>query len=91
MADAGYIIRTSNFYGNGQIGMRSFFADPAGHPLGAPYRKAIGHHAADFLMAEVVLFIRVCEGSELTPGKAERLWCPLTPGGPRNAHVRGYQ
>ena len=38
VADAGYIMRSTAFYGNGKFGMRSFLGYPAGHPLGVPYR-----------------------------------------------------
>ena len=38
VGDAGYIMRSTAFYGNGKYGMRSFEAFPDRHPLGAPYR-----------------------------------------------------
>ncbi|NND75430.1 MAG: hypothetical protein HKN44_10535 [Ilumatobacter sp.] len=38
VGDAGYIMRSTAFYGNGKYGMRSFLGYPDGHPLGAPYR-----------------------------------------------------
>ena len=38
VADAGYIMRSTAFYGNGKYGMRSWAGYPANHPLGAPYR-----------------------------------------------------
>lgn len=38
VADAGYIMRSTAFYGNGKFGMRSFEGYEPGHPLGAPYR-----------------------------------------------------
>lgn len=38
VADAGYIMRSTAFYGNGKFGMRSFEGYEADHPLGAPYR-----------------------------------------------------
>lgn len=38
VGDAGYIMRSTAFYGNGKYGMRSFEGYPPGHPLSAPYR-----------------------------------------------------
>lgn len=38
VADSGYIMRSTAFYGNGKFGMRSFAGYEPGHPLGAPYR-----------------------------------------------------
>jgi hypothetical protein len=38
VADSGYIMRSTAFYGNGKFGMRSFEGYDAGHPLGAPFR-----------------------------------------------------
>lgn len=38
VGDAGYIMRSTAFYGNGKFGMRSFEGYPPGHPLSAPYR-----------------------------------------------------
>lgn len=38
VGDAGYIMRSTAFYGNARYGMRSFDAFEDGHPLGAPYR-----------------------------------------------------
>ena len=38
VGDAGYIMRSTAFYGNGKYGMRSFQAFPESHPLAAPYR-----------------------------------------------------
>ena len=38
VGDAGYIMRSTAFYGNGKFGMRSFGAFEADHPLAAPYR-----------------------------------------------------
>lgn len=38
VGDAGYIMRSTAFYGNGKFGMRSFHGYPEGHPLAAPYR-----------------------------------------------------
>ncbi len=38
VADAGYIMRSTAFYGNGKYGMRSFEGFGAGHPLAASYR-----------------------------------------------------
>ena len=38
VGDAGYIMRSTAFYGNGKYGMRSFEAFPDDHPLAAPYR-----------------------------------------------------
>ncbi len=38
VADAGYILRSTAFYGNGKFGMRSYLGYPEGHPLRAPYR-----------------------------------------------------
>ena len=38
VADAGYIMRSTAFYGNGKFGTRSFHGYEPGHPLGAPYR-----------------------------------------------------
>jgi len=38
VADAGYIMRSTAFYGNGKFGMRSYLGYPADHPLAAPYR-----------------------------------------------------
>ena len=38
VADSGYIMRSTAFYGNGKFGTRSFHGYEPGHPLGAPYR-----------------------------------------------------
>ena len=38
VADAGYILRSTAFYGNGKFGMRSYLGYPEGHPLRVPYR-----------------------------------------------------
>ena len=38
VADAGYIMRSTAFYGNGKFGMRSFLGYEEGHPLATPYR-----------------------------------------------------
>ncbi len=38
VADAGYLMRSTAFYGNGKFGMRSFGGYATGHPLSAPYR-----------------------------------------------------
>ncbi len=38
VGDAGYIMRSTAFYGNDKFGMRSFDSFPADHPLRAPYR-----------------------------------------------------
>ncbi|HJP16949.1 MAG TPA: hypothetical protein QF762_08280 [Acidimicrobiales bacterium] len=38
VGDAGYIMRSTAFYGNGKFGMRSFLGFPPDHPLAAPYR-----------------------------------------------------
>ncbi len=38
VADAGYIMRSTAFYGNGKYGMRSFEGYGENHPLGVPYR-----------------------------------------------------
>jgi hypothetical protein len=38
VADAGYIMRSTAFYGNGKFGMRSFQGYRDDHPLSAPYR-----------------------------------------------------
>ena len=38
VADAGYILRSTAFYGNGKFGMRSYLGYPEGHPLRSPYR-----------------------------------------------------
>ena len=38
VGDAGYIMRSTAFYGNGKYGMRSFEGYGADHPLAAPYR-----------------------------------------------------
>jgi hypothetical protein len=38
VGDAGYIMRSTAFYGNGKYGMRSFAGYPTGHPLAVPYR-----------------------------------------------------
>ena len=38
VADAGYIMRSTAFYGNGKFGMRSFLGYTGDHPLRAPYR-----------------------------------------------------
>ena len=38
VADTGYLMRSTAFYGNGKFGMRSFGGYAGGHPLGAPYR-----------------------------------------------------
>ncbi|MDG2025932.1 MAG: hypothetical protein P8J50_02380 [Acidimicrobiales bacterium] len=38
VGDAGYIMRSTAFYGNGKCGMRSFAGYPTGHPLAVPYR-----------------------------------------------------
>lgn len=38
VADAGYLMRSTAFYGNGKFGMRSFDGYPDDHPLAAPYR-----------------------------------------------------
>ena len=38
VGDAGYIMRSTAFYGNGRFGMRSFDAFDPDHPLAAPYR-----------------------------------------------------
>lgn len=41
VGDAGYIMRSTAFYGNGKYGMRSFDGYPPQHPLGVPYRAQI--------------------------------------------------
>ena len=38
VGDAGYIMRSTAFYGNGKFGMRSFGGDAEDHPLCVPYR-----------------------------------------------------
>ncbi len=38
VGDAGYIMRSTAFYGNGKFGMRSFLGYEPDHPLFAPYR-----------------------------------------------------
>lgn len=38
VADAGYIMRSTAFYGNGKYGMRSFLGYEPDHPLRTPYR-----------------------------------------------------
>ena len=38
LGDAGYIMRSTAFYGNGKFGMRSFLGFEDQHPLSAPYR-----------------------------------------------------
>lgn len=38
VADAGYLMRSTAFYGNGKFGMRSFEGYEPGHPVAAPYR-----------------------------------------------------
>jgi hypothetical protein len=38
LGDAGYIMRSTAFYGNGKFGMRSFLGFEDKHPLSAPYR-----------------------------------------------------
>ena len=38
LGDAGYIMRSTAFYGNGKFGMRSFLGFKDKHPLSAPYR-----------------------------------------------------
>ena len=38
VGDAGYIMRSTAFYGNGKYGMRSFEGYEPHHPLAAPYR-----------------------------------------------------
>jgi hypothetical protein len=38
VADSGYIMRSTAFYGNGKFGMRSFEGYDSDHPLRAPYR-----------------------------------------------------
>ncbi len=38
VGDAGYIMRSTAFYGNGKYGMRSFHGYEAAHPLAASYR-----------------------------------------------------
>ena len=38
VADAGYILRSTAFYGNGKYGMRSFGGYTSSHALSAPYR-----------------------------------------------------
>lgn len=38
VADSGYIMRSTAFYGNGKIGMRSFEGYPPNHPLAASFR-----------------------------------------------------
>ena len=38
VGDAGYIMRSTAFYGNGKFGMRSFLGFDSKHPLSAPYR-----------------------------------------------------
>lgn len=38
VGDAGYVMRSTAFYGNGKFGMRSFDGYAAEHPLGVPYR-----------------------------------------------------
>ncbi|MDP6285586.1 MAG: hypothetical protein QF585_04705 [Acidimicrobiales bacterium] len=38
LGDAGYIMRSTAFYGNGKFGMRSFLGFEDRHPLSAPYR-----------------------------------------------------
>jgi len=37
-ADAGYLLRSTAFYGNGKFGLRSFLSFEKNHPLAAPYR-----------------------------------------------------
>ncbi|MFT4656007.1 MAG: hypothetical protein ACJAXA_001310 [Candidatus Aldehydirespiratoraceae bacterium] len=39
VADAGYIMRSTAFYGNGKFGMRSFLGYEENHPLRTPYRS----------------------------------------------------
>lgn len=39
VGDAGYIMRSTAFYGNGKYGMRSWAGYSADHPLAAPYRS----------------------------------------------------
>jgi len=41
VADAGYIMRSTAFYGNGKFGMRSFLGYPDAHPLSVPYRAQL--------------------------------------------------
>ncbi len=38
VADAGYLMRSTAFYGNGKFGMRSFDGYAADHPVAVPYR-----------------------------------------------------
>lgn len=38
VADAGYLMRSTAFYGNGKFGLRSFDAYGTEHPLAVPYR-----------------------------------------------------
>ncbi len=38
VADAGYLMRSTAFYGNGKFGMRSFLGYENDHPLRVPYR-----------------------------------------------------
>ena len=38
VADAGYLMRSTAFYGNGKFGLRSFGGYGPDHPLAAPYR-----------------------------------------------------
>ena len=38
LGDAGYIMRSTAFYGNGKFGMRSFLGFEDQHPLSSPYR-----------------------------------------------------
>lgn len=38
VADAGYIMRSTAFYGNGKFGMKSFDGYDSDHPLAVPYR-----------------------------------------------------
>lgn len=38
VADAGYLMRSTAFYGNGKFGMRSFDGYDAEHPVAVPYR-----------------------------------------------------
>lgn len=38
VADAGYLMRSTAFYGNGKFGMRSFAGYDAEHPVAVPYR-----------------------------------------------------
>ncbi len=50
VADAGYIMRSTAFYGNGKFGMRSFGGYDDTDPMGVPYRAQF---AAAFLFREL--------------------------------------